>query len=80
MPLSSEQQGKIKEALSSVMHNPCAVCGSRNWELQSELYFISLFDTQYKMPIEGKVYPVILVVCASCYNTLSFSARKMGLV
>lgn len=80
MPLSYDQQNKIKEALTSTLQNPCAVCGARNWEIHSELSFFPMLDPEYKTPIEGKVYPVVLVVCTSCYNALSFSAMKMGLL
>jgi len=80
MPLSSDQEYKIKQALSSTLQNPCAVCGGRNWEIHGDLSFFPILDSQYKMPIEGQVYPVVLVVCTSCYNTLSFSAMKMGLL
>ena len=80
MPLSPEQQEKIKRTLSLTLQRPCAVCGGKNWEIQGDLSFFPILDPEYKMPIEGKIYPVVLVVCTSCNNTLSFSAMKMGLL
>ena len=80
MPFNTEQENKIKEILEPIRRSPCAICGGRNWEIHGEFSFFPIMDPEYKTPIEGKVYPIVLVVCTSCYNTLSFSAMKMGLL
>jgi predicted nucleic-acid-binding Zn-ribbon protein len=80
MPLTSEQESKVKLAISPLLLRSCNVCGGRNWELKSEVSIYPMLDLQYKMPIEGRFYPVVLVTCSSCGNTLVFDAQKLGLL
>jgi hypothetical protein len=80
MPLSYDQQERIKEKLSPLLRSSCNVCGGRSWELHNEVAMHPLFDIQYKMPINGQFVPIVLVTCASCSNTLSFNAIKLGVL
>ena len=80
MELSNEQETIIKKKLSCLSNKLCQVCGSNNWELQKEIGVLPIYDIQYKMCIEGAHYPVVLIVCKNCSNTLLFSAKDFGLL
>jgi predicted nucleic-acid-binding Zn-ribbon protein len=83
MPLTNEQQEKVKRHLSSYFTSygcKCPVCENRNWTIENELAVYQTFDTQYKMIIEGQVIPVALISCNTCHYTLPFNAMKLGLL
>ncbi len=81
MPLTNDQQTKIKNHLSNYLqYNKCPVCGGNRWAIEKELAVYSMFDTQYKMVIEGQVFPMAIVYCEKCYYSLSFNAMRLGLL
>ena len=81
MPLTTDQQEKIKNHLSNYLKlNKCPICGGNRWIIEGELSVFQLFDSQYKMIIEGQVAPVAVVTCEQCYYCLSFNAMKLGLL
>lgn len=81
MPLTNDQQTKIKDHLSShLLHSKCPCCSGNRWTIESELAVYPMFDTQYKMIIEGQVMPMAIVSCEKCHFSLSFNAMKLGLL
>jgi predicted nucleic-acid-binding Zn-ribbon protein len=81
MPLTSEQESKIKNHLSKYLQfNKCPVCEGNRWTIENELAAYQMFDTQYKMMIEGQIYPMAIVSCEKCHYSLSFNAIKLGLL
>jgi hypothetical protein len=79
MALTLEQKNKIKATLAGHYPRSCNFCGSTNWELAPDLAYFPLLDVEYKMPIEGLSFPVVLVICGKCGNTLIFTANKFGI-
>lgn len=80
MPFSDSQQNKIKEHLSQFAWMACPICYSQSWVLGDELNFLPVLDVEYKMPIEGKVYPVVVLTCENCKYVRLFSARGIGIL
>ena len=83
MPLTNDQQTKIKNHLSQYLTSysgKCPICEGKNWTIEGELVVYPMFDTQYKMIIEGQVIPMAIVSCNKCYYSLSFNAMKLGLL
>lgn len=81
MPLTTDQQTKIKNHLSKYLqYNKCPVCDGNRWTIEGELAVYPMFDTQYKMIIEGQVFPMAIVSCEKCHYCLSFNAMKLGLL
>ena len=80
MPLSSSQQSQIKEHVSQFPGMACPICHSQSWGLGEELNFLPVLDVKYKMPIEGRVYPVVILTCDNCKYVRLFSARAIGIL
>jgi len=80
MGLSNSDQEKIKSKLDSQYFQPCSVCGQKSWNIENEIAMLPMFDKEHKMPIEGQIYPLILVSCVNCSNTLTFNAKGLGII
>ena len=81
MPLSTEQENKIKSHLTQhSQFNKCPICSSNRWQIEAELIAHPILDAQYKMIVEGAMIPMALITCEKCHFSLSFNAIKLGLV
>ncbi len=80
MPLTEEQNETIKEHLRDSVSGGCPVCGGRNWTILPDLGFTGTMDAEYKQPIQGKIYPVVVVVCQNCHFMLQFGAKALGVL
>jgi|LakMenEpi03Aug12_release.lakeMendotaPanAssembly.Ray.scaffolds.fasta_scaffold1873199_1 hypothetical protein len=81
MPLSTEQENKIKSHLSK--HSQfvkCPICSGNRWQIEPELIAHPILDAQYKMIVDGAMIPMALLSCEKCYFSLSFNAIKLGLL
>ena len=78
MPFSNSQKNQIESHLRS--HSPrCPVCSGMAWTYDEEPHFVGMLDAEYKTSIEGKVFPLVSVICDRCNYVLHFSACRMGL-
>lgn len=66
MPLSPDQETKIKEHLRKKTNLSCSMCGGNNWMIDPTLKFYGILDPEYRQPIEGQVFPVVAVTCENC--------------
>lgn len=79
MPFSYDQRNKIENHLR--LYQPrCPVCASASWTYFDDLIYSGILDSEYKQPIQGKVYPLITVSCNTCGHILQFSAGHLGMV
>jgi len=81
MPLSSEQERKIKQELSSyIQFTNCNFCNGNQWTLNNELVGLPVFDTEHKMTVEGSLMPMVVLTCNNCGHAHYFSAMKLGIL
>jgi hypothetical protein len=79
MPITKEQLEKIQNHLSLLPSKKCNMCNEENWAIESELAIFPLFDISTRTIIEGQVYPLVLLSCMRCGNTVLFNAKSIGL-
>lgn len=83
MPLGYSENEKIKAHLEG-KNNSCPLCGNNNWGIFDEVVSPVCFDIEYKRIIEGKLLPVVLLICNEfcneCGNVRQISAMKVGLL
>lgn len=79
MPLGYGENEKIKAHLEG-KNNNCPLCGNNNWGIFDEVVSLACFDIEYKRIIEGKLLPVVLLICSECGNVRQISALKVGLL
>ena len=80
MPLSNYQESQIKEHVSQFPGIACPICYNRSWAISDELNFLPMLDVEYKMPIEGQAYPLVVLGCGRCGYVRLFSARRIGIL
>lgn len=84
MILTNEQKEKLEESLLNKWFEKgpkCPICGGIEWEVNNTIYAIPDFESfQRKRVVPFQVYPVIIIICATCGNSVMFSATKLGLV
>ena len=57
----------------------CPVCANNKWSVSDDIIEIRPFRGG-SLVVGGSLYPFIAVTCATCGNTLLFSAKVAGLV
>lgn len=81
MPFTNAQKEKITTHLAQFpLYNKCVVCGQSSWNYCDELVVYQMLDIQYKMVIEGKLFPLVILTCNKCGYVVSFSAQKLELI
>lgn len=81
MPLSTDQKRKIQNHFNDhLKFGKCPVCTGNQWTIENEIIAFPMFDTQYKMIIEGQIFPMFVFTCNKCHYALNFSAMKIGLI
>ncbi len=81
MPISSDQMQKIELHLNKYLKfGKCPMCAGNQWTIESEIIVYPIFDTQYKMIVEGRVIPMVAVRCNQCHFTSNFDAMKLGII
>lgn len=79
MPLSSNEQQKIQDFMKG-KNNSCSICRANSWGICDDLIVAPFFDLEYKRIIEGKVLPMIALICNECGNVRQIAAAKVGLM
>ncbi len=79
MPLSSYEQQKIRDFLNG-KNNSCPICSTNRWAIAEDLIVASFFDLEYKRIIEGKVLPIVVLICDECGYIRQLAAAKVGLI
>jgi hypothetical protein len=76
-----EKHGKLLAALNSkvTFPIPCPLCHTADWDLNPEIFQYSPYS-KGTLVAGGLLFPVILLVCKKCGNTISISAVKLGIV
>jgi C4-type Zn-finger protein len=79
MPIGYAEQEQIRNHLQG-WNNNCPVCQANNWTIFED--FVSPFcvDIEYKRPIEGKLLPMVVLICSDCGYVRQISAVKVGLI
>ena len=84
MTLTNEQKKKLEEALLNKWFERgpnCPFCQGTEWEVNNTIYAIPDFESfQRKRVVPNQVYPVIIIICTTCGNSVMFSATKLGLI
>ena len=79
MALGYANEKKIRNHLER-RNNRCPLCGSNHWEIFDDLVSLICFDVEYKRPIEGKIVPIVILICSDCGDIRQISAKKVGLL
>lgn len=79
MSIGYSEQQKIREHLQG-RNNQCPVCGANNWAIFDDLLSPLCIDLEYKRPIEGKLLPVVALICNDCGHVRQIAAGKLGLL
>ena len=81
MKLSEEQTKKVISFMQDFFKNPCNVCQKKEWIFNDTIFEIREFHGGSFL-VGGKsiIYPVVIVTCKTCGNTLFFNAIQLGLI
>ena len=79
MPIDYADQQKIKDHLQG-NNNQCPLCGTNNWAINDEFVSPLFIDLEYKRPIEGKLLPMVVLICNDCGYVRLVAAGKVGLL
>ena len=79
MSLGYSENGKIKTHVEG-KDNSCPLCGNNDWMVFDEIVSPVCFDREYRRIVEGKLFPVILLICNECGNIRQISAMKIGML
>ncbi len=79
MSLSYEERDKIKNFMNG-KNNLCPICSGSNWGIAEDLIVAHFFDLEYKRIIDGKVLPMVALICDSCGYVRQIAAAKVGLI
>ena len=79
MSIGYSEQQRIKDHLQG-RNNQCPICGVNNWAIFEDLLSPLCIDLEYKRPIEGKLLPVVVLICNDCGYIRQLSAKKVGLL
>ncbi|WDE03200.1 hypothetical protein SG34_017490 [Thalassomonas viridans] len=81
MALTSKQQEQAMAHLDQHFRDNrlCYVCGKNQWIIHPQLYELM------KLPLGGadperSLIPLLVIECADCGHTISFNAKKAGLL
>lgn len=80
MPLTSKQEKKVISHIRNKVTRGCPMCGEKNWQIEADLQFMGMLDSEYLQPIEGSVYPAVTTVCDNCFHVVQYSAVKIGIL
>lgn len=83
MELKPEQRKKAEEKLSKLLPGMrCSVCQGQGtgWLINNKLFELREFNGGNLALGQTSVFPVLLVVCKGCGNTLMFNALELQLL
>jgi len=79
MSLIYSEQQRIQNFMNG-KNNSCPVGSANSWGITDDLIVAPFFDLEYKRIIEGKVLPMVGLICNGCGYVRQFAAAKMGLI
>ena len=79
MPLGYEEQQRIRNHLQG-RNNRCPVCNGNNWAICEDFLSPLCIDVEYRRPIEGKLLPMVGLICNDCGYVRQIAAAKVGLI
>ena len=78
---SDEDMDKIKTFLNDKVKNPeCYWCGETEWEHSSGLVHVEEFCPELRDRSNRHTYPMLIMGCKSCGNTLFFNASALDFI
>jgi hypothetical protein len=80
--LTQEQKQKFLDWLNErwVGDKNCPVCHHNRWTVSDDMVSPNTVAPNGGVMLGGPSYPVVLLICKNCANTLSFNAPIMGIV
>jgi hypothetical protein len=79
MPLNQKQQALFKSWIDKHDVNPnCPGCGKNDMWAAGEVVATSMLDEE-GFHVEGKLIPMVQLVCNNCASILLFAATPIGL-
>jgi hypothetical protein len=79
MQLNPEGMDRFKSHLQNAVRNPCAVCGSGNWQFDDTIFELRQFAGG-GLSTGGMIKPVITITCNGCGNIVFMNALTTGVV
>ena len=79
MPIGYSERQTIQDSLNG-RNNSCPMCSANSWGIADDLVIAPFFDIEYKRVIEGKVLPMVALICNECGYVRQISAAKLGLI
>lgn len=79
MAIGYSEQQRIQSHLQG-KNNSCPLCSTNSWGIAEDLIVAPFFDREYKRVIEGKVFPMVALICNDCGYVRQIAAAKMGLI
>ncbi len=84
-PSSTVDKLKVAEWLNShwrpdMVQRSCTVCGVTKWTIAEDFAYLSTLGSGGAIQIGGRHFPLVILTCSNCGNTLLFNAIVMGLL
>ena len=79
MPFTAGQLQAVTAHLQG-KNNACPICGANNWAIFDDLIAATCVDVEYKRPIQGKLLPMVALICNECGNVRQITAKSVGLL
>ena len=80
MKLTQQQQLEVLKKINDLLGTfRCPVCGSTSWVVEETILKLTEFGAYFAVS-SNRIYPVLVMSCTKCGNTLMFNAVKLGLV
>ncbi len=79
MQLNQEGRARLQAHLQNVLRNPCAVCGSAQWQVEDTMFELREFAGG-AVATQGSVKPVVTATCNGCGHILFMSPLTTGIV
>lgn len=79
MVLNPEGRARFQTHLQSVMRQPCAVCGTGNWQVEDAIFELREFAGG-AVSTQVAVKPLLAMTCNTCGQTLLMSPLKTGII
>ena len=80
--LSASERGEFQKWLQDHWSGVkiCSVCQKNQWIAGEHLVTTTKISKKGDILLGGETYPLVLLTCGNCGNTLSFNARVMKLM
>jgi hypothetical protein len=79
MQLNPEGRARLQAHLQNALRQPCAVCGSGNWQMDDTIFELRQFAGG-NVATQGAIKPVLTITCNSCGNILFMNAITTGVI